>query len=236
MDDVWISINIDNKMQSITENIQQLMSELPEHVTLVAAAKTRLPAEVAEAIEAGVSIIGENYVQEAEAVFNALGHRAQYHCIGHLQRNKVKKAVEIFDLIETVDSIRLAREISKRCAQINIEMPVLIEINSGREPQKYGVFPEDAESLIRQISELPNIRICGLMTMGPFTGDADTVRPYFTETKRCFDQLMIMDLPGVTMDILSMGMSGSYKTAIEEGATHVRIGTKIFGARPSCTL
>ncbi|MBN2103247.1 YggS family pyridoxal phosphate-dependent enzyme [bacterium] len=223
-------------MKTITENIQQLLSEIPETVTLVAAAKTRTPEEVAEAIEAGVSIIGENYVQEAEAVFNALGHRAQYHFIGHLQRNKVKKAVEVFNLIETVDSIRLALEISKRCGQIEKDMPVLIEINSGREPQKFGVFPEEAESLIRQISELPNIRVSGLMTMGPFTDDADTVRPYFTETKRCFDQLMTLDLPGVAMDILSMGMSGSYKTAIEEGATHVRIGTKIFGVRQSCSL
>lgn len=218
-------------MGIITENVKQLLNELPKHVTLIAAAKTRSAQEIAEAIEAGVKVIGENYVQEGEMVRAMINIETQLHFIGHLQTNKVKKAVHIFDLIETVDSYRLAQEIDKRCGQINKAMEVLIEINSGREPQKYGVFPEEAEHLIRQISELKNINVKGLMTMGPFSSHADTVRPYFVETKKCFDQLSKLDIPDTSMEILSMGMTGSYKVAIEEGATHVRIGTKIFGER-----
>ncbi len=218
-------------MGSITENVLQMLSELPEDVTLVAAAKTRSPEEVAEAIEAGVRVIGENYVQEGETIVQALGKRCEMHFIGHLQRNKVRKAVETFDLIETVDSARLAGEIDKRCGQIGKKISVLIEINSGREPQKFGVFPENAESLIREIGTLPNIRVRGLMTMGPYTDDADVVRPCFAETRRCFENLKSISLERVTMDILSMGMSGSFRTAIEEGATHVRIGTRLFGPR-----
>jgi len=218
-------------MGQITENVTRLLAELPDHVTLVAAAKTRTPDEVAEAVRAGITMIGENYVQEGETVFPVLEGKAQLHFIGHLQTNKVKKAVEIFDLIETVDSLKLAKEISKRCGRIDKIMPVLIEINSGREPQKFGVFPEDVKSLIHEISELPNIHVRGMMTMGPYTDDADTVRPYFVETKRCFEALKTENIQNVTMEILSMGMSGSYKVAVEEGATHVRIGTGIFGAR-----
>ena len=218
-------------MGQITENVTRLLAELPDHVTLVAAAKTRTPDEVAEAVRAGITMIGENYVQEGETVFPVLEGKAQLHFIGHLQTNKVKKAVEIFDLIETVDSLKLAKEISKRCGRIEKTMPVLIETNSGREPQKFGVFPEDAKNLIHEISKLPNIHVHGMMTMGPYTDDADTVRPYFVETKRCFEALKTENIQNVTMEILSMGMSGSYKVAVEEGATHVRIGTGIFGAR-----
>ncbi|MBN1780779.1 YggS family pyridoxal phosphate-dependent enzyme [bacterium] len=218
-------------MGTITENVKQLLSELPPHVTLVAAAKTRSPEEVLEAVEAGVNVIGENYVQEGRAVFDALGRRARLHFIGHLQRNKVRRAVEIFDMIETVDSLRLAEEISGRCIAIGKTMRVLIEINSGREPQKFGVFPEQAEELIRQISQMPGLHVSGLMTMGPYTDDADTVRPYFVETRRCCEAMKKLNIPNVSMDILSMGMTGSYRVAVEEGANQVRIGTRIFGAR-----
>jgi pyridoxal phosphate enzyme (YggS family) len=218
-------------MGIITDNVRRMLSEIPAHVTLVAAAKTRSPEEVAEAIEAGISVVGENYIQEGETLLSRLGRRAAFHFIGHLQRNKVRKAVEIFDLIETLDSLRLAQEIDKRCAVTGKTMDVLIEINSGREPQKFGVYPEHAEELIRQVAALGAIRVSGLMTMGPYTDDADTVRPYFVETRRCFEELKCQSIPNVVMRILSMGMSGSYLTAIEEGATHVRIGTAIFGPR-----
>ena len=218
-------------MGIITENVHRLLSEIPANVTLVAAVKTRSAEEVAEAIEAGISVIGENYVQEGEMLLNRLGRRADFHFIGHLQSNKVRKAVEIFNRIETLDSIRLAREIDRRSAARVKTMAVLIEINSGREPQKFGVFPENAEGLIREIAALDSVRVEGLMTMGPYTDDADTVRPYFTETRRCFEELKKLSVPNVSMNILSMGMSGSYRTAIEEGATHVRIGTAIFGPR-----
>jgi len=215
----------------IKENVEKILSELPNGVELVAAAKTRAPQEVLEAVQAGIKIIGENYVQEAERAYGVAGNKAQWHCIGHLQKNKAKKAVKIFDMIETVDSLEIAREIDKRCAQIGKVMPVLVEINSGREKQKSGVFPEDTEKLIREISNLRNIRVMGLMTMGPRFGNPEDSRHYFVETKKIFERIKRLNLPDVEMKYLSMGMTNSYKIAIEEGANIVRIGTKIFGER-----
>lgn len=219
------------KRGTIKQNVAEILSELPEGVQLVAAAKTRQPEEVMEAVEAGVSIIGENYVQEAEKTLKIVGNRAQWHFIGHLQKNKVKKAVGIFDMLETVDSAEIAREIDKRCAQIGKSMPVLIEVNSGRERQKHGVLPEDMESLAREISSLPNVRVMGLMTMGPRSGNPDDSRPYFVEMKKIFEKIKKLNLPKIEMKYLSMGMTNSYKVAIEEGANMVRIGSKIFGER-----
>ena len=215
----------------IKENVERILAELPEGVQLVAAAKTRTPKEIHQAVEAGLEIIGENYVQEAEQAFQVIGNRVQWHMIGHLQRNKVKKAVRVFDLIETVDSMRLAREIDKSCRKIGKIMPVLIEINSGEETQKAGVMPGDAPALIKEMSALESISIAGLMTMGPFTGDPEDARPYFMKTKEIFDELKQMELPRVEMKHLSMGMSNSYRVALEEGANVVRIGTNIFGQR-----
>jgi pyridoxal phosphate enzyme (YggS family) len=215
----------------IKENVQRILAELPEGVQLVAAAKTRSPEEIIQAVEAGLEIIGENYVQEAEQAFQVIGNRVHWHMIGHLQRNKVKKAIRIFDLVETVDSMRLAREIDKSCGNIGKTMPVLIEINSGEETQKAGVMPGDTPELIREMSTLENIRVVGLMTMGPFTGDPEEARPYFVKTKKIFEALKQMELPRVEMKRLSMGMSNSYKVALEEGANIVRIGMKIFGQR-----
>jgi len=218
-------------MSVIAENVKSILAELPPGVELVAAAKTKSPAEVLEAIEAGVKIIGENYVQEAQAAFAAVGRKAQWHYIGHLQSNKVKKAVEIFDLIETVDSIDLAREIDKRSGAIGKVLPILIEINSGEEDQKTGVRPAEAEALLRAVVVLPNIRVRGLMTMGPFEGDPEDSRPYFKRTREIFETMKTLDLPGLEMHYLSMGMTNSYRVAIEEGANLVRLGTKIFGSR-----
>lgn len=218
-------------MSVIEENVKKILEELPPGVELEAAAKTRTPEEILQAAEAGVRIFGENYVQEALAAINVVGHRAKWHFIGHLQRNKVKKAVEIFDMIETVDSLELAREIEKRCGQREKIMPVLIEINSGKEPQKFGALPEDAEELIREISALKNIKIQGLMTMGPMFGDPENARPYFVETRKLFERVKSLNLPGVEMKHLSMGMTNSYRVAIEERANIIRIGTKIFGPR-----
>ena len=215
----------------IAENVRRILKELPPGVTLVAAAKGRTPQEILEAIDAGIEIVGENYVQEAEAAYAVVGKRAKWHMIGHLQRNKVKRAVQLFDMIETVDSVRLAAELEKRCAQIGGMMPVLIEINSGREPQKSGVLPEEAEELIKEISRFGHLRIQGLMTMGPRTGDPEAARPYFQETKRLFDKIKGLGIPNVEMKYLSMGMSNSWRVALEEGANIVRIGTAIFGER-----
>jgi pyridoxal phosphate enzyme (YggS family) len=213
---------------TIKENVQKIQQELPLGVELVAAVKGRTAVEVLEAIEAGIRTVGENYIQEAEALYATIGNRVQWHCIGHLQKNKVKKAVAIFDMIETIDSPALAEEADRHCRAAGKIMPVLIEVNSGREPQKSGVFPEDTEALVRSTSHLANIRVSGLMTMGPLGTSGDEIRPYFTETRQVFRHIKELALPGVDMKYLSMGMSDSYRVAIEEGANIVRIGTKLF--------
>jgi len=215
----------------IKQNVAQILSELPDGVQLVAAVKARAPEEILEAVECGVKILGENYVQEAERAHAVVGNKAKWHFIGHLQKNKAKKAVKLFDMIETVDSLELAREINKRCAQIGKVMPVLVEINSGREKQKSGVFPEKTEQLVRDISGLNNIRVMGLMTMGPRFGNPEESRPYFVETKKIFERIKKLNLSNIQMRYLSMGMTNSYKIALDEGANIVRIGSKIFGER-----
>ncbi len=216
---------------TIKQNVSQILSELPGGVQLVAAAKTRKPEEILEAIEAGAEIVGENYVQEAERAYELIGNKAKWHFIGHLQKNKVKKAVKIFDMIETIDSFELAREIDKRCAQIGKIMPVLIEVNIGREEQKSGILPENTEQLAKDISALSNIRVMGMMTMGPLAGDPEDSRPYFVAMKKLFEKMKKLDLPDTEMKYLSMGMTNSYQIAPEEGANMVRVGTKIFGER-----
>lgn len=215
----------------IMGNVKKILSEIPDHVTVVAAAKTRTPEEILEAIEAGIKVIGENYVQEAQKAFEVIGRKARWHMIGHLQKNKVKKAVQLFDMIQTVDSVKIANEINKRAAQLGKVMPILIEVNSGREEQKAGVFPEDVFRLVEEISKLENIRIEGLMTMGPVVDDPEELRPYFRLTRELFEDLSREKLPGIEMKWLSMGMSDSYRIAIEEGANMIRLGTILFGPR-----
>ncbi|MCK5450959.1 MAG: YggS family pyridoxal phosphate-dependent enzyme [Candidatus Omnitrophica bacterium] len=219
------------KILSIKENIKNILMDIPNGVELAAAAKTRDLCEVQEAIRAGVKIIGENYVQETALIRNAIREDVQWHFIGHLQKNKVKKAVEIFDVIETIDGIDIAEEVNKRCIAINKCISVFIEINSGKEKQKFGVFPSEAKVLIQKVARLSNVRVRGLMTMGPYSGDPEDSRPYFSETKKIFDQLAADPIEGVQMKYLSMGMTQAYRIAIEEGANIVRIGTKIFGER-----
>lgn len=213
---------------TIADNVSRVLNELPPGVALLAAAKSRQPHQVAEAVSAGIQIIGENYVQEAESARQTVGDRAEWHFIGHLQKNKVKRAVALFDMIETVDSIEIAREIDRRCAEIGKTMPVLIEVNSGREPQKSGVYPENTAALVAGVTGLENLRVMGLMTMGPLLNNPEDIRPYFRETRRLFDEITALELPGVEMKYLSMGMSDSYQVAIEEGANLVRIGRQIF--------
>jgi len=218
-------------MGTIKENVRSLLAELPRGVELVAAAKTRTPDEINEAIKAGVRIIGENYIQETETARAAIGDRVRWHFIGSLQKNKVKKAVRLFDMIETVDSLSLAQAISRESALAGKTMPVLMEVNSGREPQKSGVLPEDAEALVKEIARLEHVHILGLMTMGPRFGEPEGARPYFAETRRLFQRLKGLKLDGVEMQYLSMGMTNSYKIALEEGANMVRLGSLIFEER-----
>jgi pyridoxal phosphate enzyme (YggS family) len=215
----------------IRDNVIRILNELPPGVELVAAAKKRKPVEVLEAVEAGISIIGENYVQEAEEAYTVVGSKVRWHFIGHLQSNKVKKAVRLFDMIETVDSVKIAKEIDRQSHELGKVMPVLIEINSGREQQKSGVLPEDAQRLVSDISGFKNIRVEGLMTMGPRFGNPQDSRPYFAETRKVFEKIKGLDIADTDMKYLSMGMTNSYRIALEEGASIVRIGSKIFGDR-----
>jgi len=219
-------------VKAIAERVRQLIATLPPHVTLVAAAKTRNAEEAYAAIDAGIRVIGHNYVQEAQRMIEQLGRQAAtWAFIGHLQRNKVKTAIGLFDSIQTVDSLRLGEAIHKECRKIGRVMPILIEINAAREPQKSGVLPEDTEDLIRTLSKLEAIHVEGLMTMGPLVSDPEDLRAPFRETKSLFDRLASADIPGVEMTVLSMGMSASYGVAIEEGSTMIRLGTTIFGPR-----
>ena len=215
----------------IRENLKRILEQLPDGVQLVGAVKTRTTEEILEAIDGGLKIIGQNYVQEAEKTFQTIGTLAKHHLIGHLQSNKAKKAVELFDMIETVDSEKLARAISNACQGTGKTMPVLLEVNSGEEPQKAGVMPADIFSLLEKISEYENISVQGLMTMGPFAGDPEDARPYFQKTRQLFEQAESLGIRNVKMEYLSMGMSNSFKVAIEEGANLIRIGTAIFGER-----
>jgi pyridoxal phosphate enzyme (YggS family) len=222
---------------SITANVKRILKTLPPGVILVAAAKARTAREVEEALRAGVAYVGHNYVQEAEqmipliAEVPQLGDKVRWHMIGHLQKNKVKKAVRLFDMIETLDSWPLAKLIDRRCAAIGLTMPVLVEVNIGREASKTGVLPEEVDDLVRRLSDLKHIRVQGLMTMGPRFGDPEDARPYFRATKKAFDRLAKANLPNVEMRYLSMGMSNSYQVALEEGANMVRLGTVLFGER-----
>ncbi len=215
----------------IRENIHRILAELPEGVQLMAAVKGRTPEEVSEAVRAGVHLIGENYVQEALSHQTHTAGKTPFHFIGHLQRNKAGQAVRLFDMIETVDSLRLAAEIDARCKSARRTMDILLEINSGRESQKFGVLPEDAPGLARGVVAMASLRLRGLMTMGPYTGDPEEARPYFIETRKVFEEIRALAIPGVDMAVLSMGMTNSYRVALEEGATIVRIGTAIFGPR-----
>ena len=218
--------------ERIERNITEILQSLPSGVELVAAAKTRNADEVNAVVSAGIlHAIGYNYIQEAERMRPLVGESVPWHLIGHLQRNKVKKAVALFDMIETIDSERLALEVDKESAVAGKVMPVLIEINSGKESNKSGVLPENAIGLIRRIHHLSHLSIMGLMTMGPRFGDPEDARPYYRITKRIFDEIRRDELPGVEMRYLSMGMSNSYQIAIAEGANIIRIGTALFRER-----
>lgn len=222
---------MDEATAGIETRVKQLLNTIPPEVTLVAAAKGRTIEEVDAALRAGVTHVGHNYVQEAKPIIQALGGNATWHMIGHLQRNKAKLAVSMFDMIESVDSLRLAKAIENRCEKLGKILPVLVEINSGREPTKTGVLPEDVDDLVSAIVDMSHIRVMGLMTMGPRFGDPEDARPYFSATRQAFERLSSKNLTNVEMRYLSMGMTNSYQVAIDEGANLIRIGTKIFGPR-----
>lgn len=225
-------------MGKIGDNYKRLRESIPLDVSIVVASKTRTHDEVEEVIEAGATLIGENYVYpEALNKYQLLGEKAKrirWHLIGPLQKNKINKALPIFDLIQTVGSLHIAREIDKRVERAGKSIiPVLLEINSGREESKSGFLPDLSiiKEAILEIEELRNIMIKGLMTMGPMYGNPENARPYFKITREIFERLKEVETKNSMMEILSMGMSNSYKVAIEEGSNMVRIGSLIFGER-----
>jgi len=216
----------------IEARARRILATLPPGVTLVAAAKSRTLEAVRAAMRGGIICIGHNYVQEAERMVGEIDTPVQWHMIGHLQRNKARKAAQLFDMVETVDSWRLAAALDRQCAAMGKEMSILVEINSGREASKTGVLPEEVDEFVQRLSRLEHLSVQGLMTMGPRFGDPEQARPYFQTTKAAFERLGASELPGVTMRHLSMGMSNSYLVAIEEGVNMVRIGSGIFGHGP----
>jgi pyridoxal phosphate enzyme (YggS family) len=220
---------MEKHLAEITESVKRILDTVPPWVTVVAAGKGRTSAEIEAAIAAGITHIGHNYVQDARRTIPPLRTKARWHMIGHLQRNKVSKAIRLFDVIETIDSIRLAQALNEHCAALDIVMPVLIEINSGREPAKTGFLPEEVGDLLPTLVELKHIQVQGVMTMGPRFGDPEQARPYFQATREAFKTLSACKMPNITMRYLSMGMSNTYQIAIDEGANIVRIGSAIFG-------
>lgn len=222
-------------MSAIEENVKKLIDELPEGVELLAAAKRRKPEEILEAVNAGVKIIGESYIKEAKKAYGLVGDKAKWHFIGIPQIEKhdllKRKNLEMFDMIQTIDCIEIAEDINNKCAGFGKVMPVLIEVNSGSEPQKFGILPKNVVGLVKKVSTLSNLKLMGLMTMGPRFGDPEKTRPYFQKTRELFERIKTMNLPGIEMKYLSMGMTNSYKAALEEGANIVRVGNKIFEAK-----
>ena len=201
-------------------------------IRLVAVSKT-MPAEVVrDAIGTGISDLGENYIQEAKEKINALAaYPVTWHFIGHLQSNKAKYAVRLFDLIHSVDSLKLAQELNKYAQKNDKIQAILIQVNVAKEVSKSGVYVEDTVQLLKEVCRLENIAVKGLMTMPPYFNAPEKARPFFTALRELRDQIKMEAIPNISMDELSMGMTGDFEAAIEEGATIVRIGTAIFGDR-----
>ncbi len=203
----------------------------PSEVTLVAVSKTKPVELIREAMEAGADIFGENKVQELCGKYEELPKSLHWHLIGHLQRNKVKYVVGKAELIHSVDSVRLAEELDKESAKKGLKTNVLIEVNVAQEDTKFGVVVEEAEALIREIAPLSHIHILGLMTIAPYVEDPEENRMVFRTLKKLAVDIGGKNIDNVRMDVLSMGMTGDYQVAVEEGATMVRVGTGIFGER-----
>ncbi|MCA1905023.1 MAG: YggS family pyridoxal phosphate-dependent enzyme [Desulfarculus sp.] len=202
----------------------------PGDVTLVAVSKRNPPEAVAAALAAGQVDFGENYVQEAASKIPALGPGPRWHLIGHLQTNKARLAAQLFDFIHTLDSLKLARTLDRQAGELGRRLTVLIQVSLAGETQKSGLEPAQVPALAQAVATLPHLDLRGLMTMPPFFEDPEAARPYFARLRQ-LAQTLAPDLPPQAMSQLSMGMSGDFEAAIQEGATLVRVGTAIFGAR-----
>ncbi len=202
-----------------------------QEVTLIAVSKTKPVSMLMEAYECGCREFGENKVQELVKKYEEMPKDVRWHMIGHLQRNKVKYIVGKTVLIHSVDSLKLAEEISKEAVKKKIQVSILIEVNMAGEETKYGVKPQDAEKLAREISLLPGIQIEGLMTIAPYVDDPEENRQYFEQLRQLSVDIKQKNIDNINMNVLSMGMTGDYMVAVEEGAIFVRVGTGIFGER-----
>jgi hypothetical protein len=202
-----------------------------DEVTIIAVSKTKPLSDVVELQQYGVMDFGENKVQELCSKYEEIEQPVRWHLIGHLQTNKVKYIVDKVELIHSVDSLKLAKQISKEAIKKNVTVPILIQVNVANEDSKFGLDTEEVTSLVSEVAKLPNVLIKGLMTIAPFVEDPEENRGYFKQLKQLFVDIAGKKIDNVSMEILSMGMTGDYEVAIEEGATMVRVGTGIFGAR-----
>ena len=227
-------------MSYLKQNIQQIKKRIeaaaersgrnPEDIYLIAVTKNFSAELIQEAVDNGIVFLGENRVQEAKSKVDLVKGNIEWHLIGHLQRNKVKTAIDIFTMIQSLDSWRLAEEIQKRAQQADKVIDVLVQVNIGSEETKYGIDPDDTEVFIEKVATLPNLKVRGLMAIAPFKENPEDVRAYFRHL-RDFQSIKEKSIENVSMEYLSMGMSNDFEVAIEEGANMVRIGTGIFGTR-----
>ena len=228
-------------MQSIRENVAVVEAKIaaaakragrnPEDILLLAVSKTKPVEMIQEAVDCGLTALGENKVQEIMEKFEPMGKGVHWHLIGHLQTNKVKYIIDKVDMIHSVESLRLAQEIDKRAAAAKVIMDILVEVNIAGEESKFGVRPEDTEVFLRELSKFDNIHVRGLMTVAPFVNNPEENRVYFRKMRELLVDMNAKKIDNISMDVLSMGMTGDYEVAIEEGATIVRVGTGIFGER-----
>lgn len=229
-----VTMSIQENLRAIREKIDQACRDCdrdPDQVRLLAVSKTKPARDVLAAAAAGQQLFGESYVQEFADKEQEVNAPVEWHFIGHLQSNKVKYLRGRVSMIHSVDRFSLAREINRQWGRIDQCIDVLLQVNLAGEQSKSGTDPQDAAALVRKLSELPHLRVRGLMTLPPFLEDPHEVRPYFRQLRELAEEIAALKLPGVSMDELSMGMSHDFPVAIEEGATLVRVGTSIFGAR-----
>lgn len=228
-------------MNPIAENIKDVQARIeaachrsgrdPASVQLIAVTKTIDTEQIRIAVEAGMTVLGENRVQEVLHKYEAIGPNVSWHLIGHLQTNKVRQIIDHVDMIHSLDSIHLAHELQKRAVKRENPVKVLVEVNVGQEASKFGLSPDEVPEFLKSLNDMDFIQICGLMTVAPFLDDPEDVRMVFRSLKMLFDDIKKLNLPNVRMEHLSMGMTHDFEVAVEEGATMVRVGTGIFGAR-----
>lgn len=230
-----IKENIKQVEKNIENACQKAARDVTE-ITLIAVSKTKPVSMLEEAYECGCRHFGENKVQELVEKYEVMPKDIKWHMIGHLQRNKVKYIVDKVYLIHSVDSLRLAEEISKEAVKKNVNVNILVEVNVAEEESKFGTTSEAATELVQEISSLPNISIKGLMTIAPYVENAEENRQYFAKLRQLSVDIMNKNIDNVSMGVLSMGMTGDYQVAVEEGATYVRVGTGIFGERDYAAL